>query len=182
MGDDIVRLLRHVHAVPAGEAARVAPELGHSVTRSADVVRLVVATAARRHGVTDAKFVRVLDELHGGTIVVGVDELHVGVLRPKPADLAAQRLVMPLGEVVEPPEAPVLVVVRAVVALVPAQVRRHAPDGEVIRDHDRLRAHTDELLQKCTHAIAMPMQDSIKMTGKTNVHSTTMTGRSTIQA
>lgn len=165
MGDDLVRLLSHVHAVPAGEAARFAPEPGRSVARPVDVVRLVIATAARREGVTDAEPVRVLDELHGGTVVVGVDELHAGVLRPEPVDLAAQRPVVPLGEVVEPPEAPVLVVVRAVAAPVPAQVCRYAADREVVRDQDRLRAHADELLQKkkkkkgcMAHAMQAPLK------------------------
>ena len=89
---------------------------------------------------------RVLDELHGGAEVVGVDDLDAGVLRPEPGDLLLQQLVVLLGEVVEPHEAAVLVVVRVAVALEHAQVLRHAADGEVPRDEHRLGAAVDHLL------------------------------------
>jgi hypothetical protein len=146
LGDDLVRLLRHVHAIPVGEAARVAPDLGRPGARRARVVRSTAA-AARDQGIADPEPARVLDELHGGAVVVGVDELRAGVPRLEPADLAAQRLVVARGEVVEPPEAPVLVEVRGVAAAGEhAQVRRHAADGEVVRDQDRPRAQADELL------------------------------------
>lgn len=92
-------------------------------------------------------YVWILDEFHGSAVVVSVDELHARVLRLEPVDLVGQRLVVPHGEVVEPPEAVELVVICTVVATVTAQVRRHAPDGEVSRDQDRLRAEIDEILR-----------------------------------
>jgi hypothetical protein len=89
----------------------------------------------------------VLDELHGSAEVVGEDDLNARVLRPEPADLLLQQLVVLLGEVVEPHEAAVLVVVGAgVIALERGQVLRHAADGEVPRDEHGLGAEVDHLL------------------------------------
>lgn len=62
-----------------------------------------------------------------------------GVVEPEPGDLIAKLLVVLVGDLVEPPEASVLVVVPRVVAAVPAQVRRQAPHGEDVGDQERFR-------------------------------------------
>lgn len=54
------------------------------------------------------------------------------MVEPEPGDLPAKRLVVLLENLVEPPEAPVLVVVVGVVAAVRAQVRRQAPMGKML--------------------------------------------------
>ena len=93
-----------------------------------------------------------LDEFHGSAKVVGVDDLHARVLRLEPADLLLERLVVLLGEVVEPLEAVELIVGRRVVGPVSVQISRHAADGEVARDEDRLGAEMDHLLDAPAYA------------------------------
>jgi hypothetical protein len=152
IGDDTVCLFRHVNLVPVGEPGWVAANLRVPVARKAGAVG-PVATTARHERAVDAIPVGILDELHEGVVVVCVDDLHAGVPGLEPADLLLQQLVVPPRERVEPREAAELVVVRRCIAFVSTKVGRHAPDGEVPRDKDRLGAEVDHLLHAGSDAV-----------------------------
>jgi hypothetical protein len=52
VGDDMVRLLRHMDTVPVGETARITPDCRRPVARRAGVVR-AMAAAAREQRIID---------------------------------------------------------------------------------------------------------------------------------
>jgi hypothetical protein len=70
-------------------------------------------------------------EVHGGGVVVGVDDGNAGVPPAELGQLRPERAVVELGEVVGPPEAAHGVVLRRVVGLELGQVPGVAPDREV---------------------------------------------------
>ncbi|WVZ78765.1 hypothetical protein U9M48_026421 [Paspalum notatum var. saurae] len=138
--DDVVRFLRQLHAVPAGKVGRVTPNLGRAIALGIGVVGAAAAATCNQR-ITNTESAGILDEFHGGAIVVGIDELHIRVGSPEHLYVPAKRLVVIPGEGVEPPEAAVLVVLPVVVAAEATQKNDQTKPPQTMQ----CKAHLDEM-------------------------------------
>src|SRR5688500_1531011 len=91
-------------------------------------------------------FIRARGDLQDGAVVIAVDDGDGRIAETDALQHEPDRAVVLLGEVVEPSDAPGVIVVAGVVALEHGEVPRHAAYGEVPGDDDCLRSKADQHL------------------------------------